>query len=87
LLQQALLKETMEEMLLILHLIMELVVEVELVELVPMVLHQLVEMGVDVHELRDDAKDRDFYIDAPVSEKSLCLHAKVLIFDQAGNRI
>jgi putative cardiolipin synthase len=42
----------------------------------------LVEMGADVHELRDDAADRDFYIDSPVEDKSLSLHAKVLIFDQ-----
>ena len=41
----------------------------------------LVEMGVDVHELRDDAKDRGFYIESPVDDKSLCLHAKVLVLD------
>jgi len=41
----------------------------------------LVEMGVEVHEVRDDAEDRDLYIESPVEDKSLCLHAKVLVFD------
>ena len=41
----------------------------------------LVEMGVEVHEVRNDAKDRDLYIESPVEDKSLCLHAKVLLFD------
>ena len=41
----------------------------------------LVEMGVEVHEVRDDAVDRDLYIEAPVEDKSLCLHAKVMVFD------
>jgi putative cardiolipin synthase len=44
-------------------------------------IHTLMDMGVDVHELRDDAQDRAFYIAAPVEDKSLCLHAKVLVFD------
>ena len=42
---------------------------------------RLVKMGVDVHEVRAYAKDRDVYIESPVEDKSLCLHAKVLIFD------
>jgi putative cardiolipin synthase len=42
---------------------------------------QLVEMGVDVHEVRVDAEDRDLYIESPTEDKSLCLHAKVLLFD------
>jgi putative cardiolipin synthase len=42
---------------------------------------ELVEMGVDVFEVRDDAKDRDLYIESPVDDKSLCLHAKVMVFD------
>ena len=42
---------------------------------------ELVDMGVDVHEVRADAKDRDLYIESPVGDKSLCLHAKVIIFD------
>jgi putative cardiolipin synthase len=41
----------------------------------------LVEMGAEVHEVRDDAEDRELYIEAPVEDKSLCLHAKVLVFD------
>ena len=41
----------------------------------------LVEMGVEVHEVRDDAEDRELYIEAPVEDKTLCLHAKVLVFD------
>ena len=41
----------------------------------------LVEMGVDVHEVRVDAEDRDLYIESPVEDKSLCLHAKVMLFD------
>ena len=42
---------------------------------------QLVEMWVDVHEVRVDAEDRDLYIESPLEDKSLCLHAKVLLFD------
>jgi putative cardiolipin synthase len=41
----------------------------------------LVEMGVEVHEVREDAGDRELYIESPVEDKSLCLHAKVLLFD------
>ena len=41
----------------------------------------LVEMGVEVHEVRADAEDRDLYIESPVEDKSLCLHAKILLFD------
>jgi len=41
----------------------------------------LVEMGVEVHEVRDDAEDRQLYIEAPVEDKSLCLHAKALVLD------
>ncbi len=44
-------------------------------------IQRLLEMGVEVHEVRDDAKDRDLYIESPVEDKSLCLHAKILIFD------
>ena len=46
-------------------------------------LRRLVEMGVEVHEVRADAKDRDVYIESPVEDKSLCLHAKILIFDRS----
>jgi putative cardiolipin synthase len=38
-------------------------------------------MGVDLYEVRDDAKDRDLYIESPGEDKSLCLHAKVMVFD------
>ena len=41
----------------------------------------LLEAGAEVHEVRADAEDRALYIESPVSEKSLCLHAKVLLFD------
>ena len=42
---------------------------------------KLVEMGVEVHEVRDDAEDRALYIESPVEDKTLCLHAKVMVFD------
>jgi len=45
----------------------------------------LVEMGAEVHEVRDDAEDRDLYIEAPVEDKTLCLHAKLIVFDD--NRV
>mgnify|MGYP001557165593 CR=1 FL=1 len=38
-------------------------------------------MGVDLHELREDAEDRDLYIVSPVADKSLCLHAKLIVLD------
>ena len=41
----------------------------------------LVAMGADVYEVRAEAKDRGLYIQSPVEEKSLCLHAKMLVFD------
>ncbi|MCX2980618.1 phospholipase D family protein [Halieaceae bacterium IMCC14734] len=41
----------------------------------------LVEMGAEVHEVRFDALDRDLYIESPVAEKSLSLHAKMIVFD------
>jgi putative cardiolipin synthase len=44
-------------------------------------IERLVDMGVDVHEVKAQAKDRDLYIQSPVEDKSLCLHAKVLVFD------
>lgn len=42
---------------------------------------ELVAMGVEVHELREDAEDRDLYIESPVADKSLCLHAKLMVLD------
>jgi putative cardiolipin synthase len=41
----------------------------------------LVEMGAEVFEVRADAEDRDLYIESPVENKALCLHAKILLFD------
>jgi putative cardiolipin synthase len=48
-------------------------------------IRNLLEIGVDLHEVRFDAEDRDLYIESPVENKSLCLHAKVLLFDD--NRV
>jgi putative cardiolipin synthase len=45
----------------------------------------LLETGADMHEVRFDAEDRDLYIESPVDKKTLCLHAKVLLFD--NNRV
>ena len=44
-------------------------------------INRLVKMGVDLYEVRHDAKDRHLYIESPVEDKSLCLHAKVMVFD------
>jgi len=48
-------------------------------------IRNLLEIGADLHEVRFDAQDRDLYIESPVEKKSLCLHAKVLLFDD--NRV
>ena len=48
-------------------------------------IERLVDLGADVHEVRAQAKDRGLYIQSPVEEKSLCLHAKMLVFDD--NRV
>ena len=42
----------------------------------------LVRLGAEVHEVRADAEDRALYIESPVSNKLLCLHAKALVFDR-----
>ncbi len=44
-------------------------------------IRKLLEIGADMHEVRFDAEDRDLYIESPVENKSLCLHAKILLFD------
>jgi putative cardiolipin synthase len=44
-------------------------------------IRELIELGAELHELRDDAADRHAYIESPVEEKSLCLHAKVVVID------
>jgi len=43
----------------------------------------LVGLGAEVHEVRAQAKDRELYIQSPVEDKSLCLHAKLLVFDDS----
>ncbi len=44
-------------------------------------LKQLLIAGTEVHELRADAKDRQRYIVSPVADKSLSLHAKLMLVD------
>ena len=44
-------------------------------------LHRLVQHGAQVHEVRSGAKDRYQYMRSPVEEKSLGLHAKLLLID------
>ena len=44
-------------------------------------IEQLLIDGAEVHELRADAADRDLYIESPVGDKSLCLHAKLIVLD------
>ena len=38
-------------------------------------------MGAELHEVRYDAVDRDLYIESPVADKFLSLHAKMIVFD------
>ena len=42
---------------------------------------ELIQIGTTLHEVRIDARDREVYMQAPVREKSLALHAKVMIVD------
>ncbi len=42
---------------------------------------QLIERGVQLHEVRVDARDRYLYMFPPTDKKSLALHAKVLVID------
>ena len=44
-------------------------------------IHRLIGHGADVHEVRAFAKDRHIYMQTPVDEKHLGLHAKFLIVD------
>ena len=44
-------------------------------------INSLLEHGVELHEVRTDAKDRDRYMTSPVGRKKLALHAKALIID------
>jgi putative cardiolipin synthase len=43
---------------------------------------KLLETGIDLYELRADAKRTEFYGTHPIRAKWLCLHAKVIIFDR-----
>jgi putative cardiolipin synthase len=42
---------------------------------------QLVGHGAEVHEVRVFAKDRALYMDAPIGDKHLGLHSKLLLID------
>lgn len=44
--------------------------------------HRLMGHGADLHEVRAQAKDRSTYILSPVDEKTLGLHAKLILIDQ-----
>ena len=44
---------------------------------------QLVAAGVELYELRADAADRNLYMDDPVDDKALGLHAKFLLLDDS----
>jgi putative cardiolipin synthase len=43
---------------------------------------RLIGHGADLHEVRADAKDRFMYMQDPVDEKHLGLHAKLILMDQ-----
>ena len=42
---------------------------------------ELIDIGTTLHEVRVDARDRAVYMQTPVLEKNLALHAKVMIID------
>ncbi len=44
-------------------------------------LGRLLEHGADLHEVKTDARDRHEYMETPLAEKKLGLHAKVLLID------
>jgi len=44
-------------------------------------IRQLMKYGADLHEVRADAKDRAIYMQGPVDDKKLGLHAKVMVVD------
>jgi len=46
-------------------------------------LKELVAMGAEVHEVKFDARNRNHYIEAPIDQKWLSLHAKVILIDEA----
>lgn len=45
-------------------------------------IRELLSHGADLHEVRTDAKDRDIYMRAPVENKQLALHAKIMVVDR-----
>jgi len=45
-------------------------------------IRQLLEDGADLHEVRVDARDRATYIQTPVEDKMLALHAKLMLVDK-----
>ncbi len=45
-------------------------------------LKELIAMDAEVHEVKYDAKDRHRYMDSPIEEKWLALHAKVILIDE-----
>jgi putative cardiolipin synthase len=44
-------------------------------------IHELLENGAEMHEVRIDADDRHIYMLSPIEEKQLALHAKALVID------
>jgi putative cardiolipin synthase len=45
-------------------------------------INELLADGAKLHEVRVDARDRDFYMFPPTDKKSLALHAKALVIDK-----
>ena len=45
-------------------------------------IHQLLLHGADMHEVRVDARDRATYMQAPLEDKMLALHAKLMLVDK-----
>ena len=45
-------------------------------------INELLADGARLHEVRVDARDRDFYMFPPTDKKSLALHAKALVIDR-----
>jgi putative cardiolipin synthase len=46
-------------------------------------IRELLDKGADVHEVRVDAKDRATYMQSPLEDKTLGLHAKLMLVDKA----
>ena len=45
-------------------------------------IRQLLEHGADLHEVRVDARDRATYMQSPLEDKMLALHAKLMLVDK-----